>query len=405
MVRKATQIGGGPAFVIEESDTYESYQQSLRNYREKLVTKWGWLLEGRKRDHLKPIPEHLYPSMAMLFENQQAVSRGLIHEATTSTDLTMPSTFALPLIRKIYPELFALRIASIQPLPLSSGGTGTIFFQDFVREDGGNTSLTTGDSDYAVGAENSVPKRIKMTITSAAITTTKDILAATWSTEVAEDARGTLGLDIESELITNAANEIIRETDERVLRAILDNAAAGNTDWHYTMPVGAVYPPKDHYESLFHACIDTESLIFAARYRRADYIVAGRNVVSYLRKAADFKPAPRTQPMPGQPFAVGVEFMGELTGNWDVYQAHYSWMDNIGIMGVYPRSMTDAGYIYCPYIPLSPMPLVYAEFKPYNDATMPGAYVNTDKWSRNIRTRHGHRAVVPEYFGTVTISA
>jgi hypothetical protein len=36
---------------------------------------------------------------------------------------------------------------------------------------------------------------------------------------------------------------------------------------------------------------------------------------------------------------------------------------------------------------------------------MPGAYVNTDKWSRNIRTRNAKKMVVPGLFATITVSA
>jgi len=406
--RNGVLLRGGPAFVLEDTDTYDTYTTALRRYREELVTKWGWLLEGTRKQKLPKIEEWLYEPMAMLFENQQAQCRGII-EATTLSDVTLPERFALPLIRKIFPELFALKIASIQPLPLSSGGVGQIFFQDMVREDAGNTSLTVGDSDYAVGAENSIPKRVKMTIVSESITTVKDILAATWSTDVAEDARGTLGLDVEAEVITNAANEIIREIDERILKSILDEATAGDTDWYWKVPVdsvtGAQYmSSKDHYETFGHAMIDAEDLVYGGRFRQCDYIVGGRSVIKFIRKMQDFKPEPRNQPVRGRTFAMGVELVGRIEGFWDVYLTHYSWMNYRAIMGVYPRSQTDAGYIWCPYIPLTPMPLVYAEFKPYDDATMPGAFINSDKWTRNIRTRHGRRMVVPEYFATLTIA-
>jgi hypothetical protein len=74
-------------------------------------------------------------------------------------------------------------------------------------------------------------------------------------------------------------------------------------------------------------------------------------------------------------------------------------------MGVYPRSMIDTGYIWAPYIPLQAMPKVYAEALERTHGTLPGAYINTDKWTRNVRTRNGKRMVQPDRFATMTISA
>ena len=116
----------------------------------------------------------------------------------------------------------------------------------------------------------------------------------------------------------------------------------------------------------------------------------------------DFTPTARTQP----PISaqLGVEQVGTVTGFWDVYQTMM--IDtNRAIMGVYPRSTTDTGYVFAPYVPLAPMPLVYAEYASPTDVTMPGAYTNVDKWSRNVRTRYGKKLVVPNLFSTLSISA
>ena len=293
-----------------------------------------------------------------------------------------------------------MKIASVQPLPAMSGGVGRVFYQDFQREDDSDSSVTVPDSPYAYNIENGVPKRLKMVITSETFTATKDILGASWSTEVMEDARGALGIDVEAELIDQMASEITRELEERCLNEVLNGAGAGNTNWSSTVPAG--YTTKEWAETLVHAFIDTEDLIFANRYRKADYLVAGRNVIKWLRKASDYKAEPRARP-DLNPSTVGVELIGTLNGLWDVYTSVYINASK-AIMGVYPRSQTDAGYIFAPYIPLAAMPLVYAEFLPYDDSTLPGAYLNTDKWSRNVRTRNAKKMVVAELFGTVTIT-
>jgi len=399
-------IGGAPIFVLEGNETYDDFVRQQRAYREKLVTKWAWLLEGtaKMKESMPPLEVGQYEAMAMLFENQQAVHQGIL-EATKTTDISMPQKYTLPIIRKVFPQLLAFKIAAVQPMPMYSGGVMQIFYQDFLREDATDPteSITVPDSNYSSNEENGVPKRLKMTITSETATAVKDILAATWSTEVAEDARGTLGIDVEGELVSTLAEEILRALDYRVVYEILTGAAAGNTTWHWTNP--GAYTDKDHYETLGHAFIDAENDIYGNRYRRADYIVCGRSVASYIRKMQDFKPEPRNRVPSGGRFAMGVELIGRVTGYWDIFETPAAFMNLRGIMGMYPRSQIDTGYIFAPYIPITPMPLVYAEMMPYDDATMPGAYVNTDKWTRNVRTRNAKKMVVPEMFSTLTIAA
>jgi hypothetical protein len=394
------RIGASPYVVLEGQETYEDYVRAMQAYKEEIVRKWQWFLEGKLPDGtdlgLKPIDEKLWEPMAILFENQSIVSRRPLMEQTTKSDVTLPVRYALPLIRQVYPELIISKIASIQPMPLSSGGVAQIFYQDFLREDKGvgDESTTVLDSDYALSSENAIPKRIKMTITSETVTAEKHILAATWSTEVEEDVRGTLGLDVESELINTAAHEILQELDYMMINEIMAGAAAGNVTWNWTPGTG--YTSKEWYETLYHALIDAEDLIFGGRYRNADYIVCGRNVSKYLRKAGSFEPANIGD---FRRFTTGMRYEGNLEGLWDVYTTVFM-NTNSGLMGVYPQSQIDTGYIFAPYIPLTPMPLVYADFDP---AT--GSYENKDKWTRNIRTRNAHKMVVPELFATISISA
>jgi hypothetical protein len=98
-----------------------------------------------------------------------------------------------------------------------------------------------------------------------------------------------------------------------------------------------------------------------------------------------------------------VQKVGTIEGYWTVYETALTAFRDKILVGVYPTSKIFASYLFGPYIPLTPMPLVYAEFKPYNDITMPGAYVNVDKWSRNVRTRNARKLAIPELFGVVTI--
>jgi len=389
--------------VLDEGAGYADFVAGRRAYLDALVSKWEWLLgSGTKRAPMPPIPEHLWEPMAILFENQSVISSGRGYmEATKTTDVTLPVKYALPIVRKVFPQLILAKIASIQPMPLSSGGVMQIFYQDFKREDvSPETSTTVMDSDYAFKEENAVPNRIKMEITRETVTATKDILGASWSTEVQEDARGALNIDVESELVNQCAEEILRELEYRCLNEILTGAGGGNVNWSQTVAAG--HTNREWYETLNHALIDAETLVYNNRYRNTDWVIGGRTLITFLQKAAIFKPAERMVP-PGPRGLSGVEYVGRMGVFWDIYLTPYITATK-GIMGCYPRSVIDTGYVFAPYIPLMPMPLVYAEFKSPTDAT-PGAYVNVDKWSRNVRTRNAKKMVVANLYSTITVTA
>jgi len=390
----------GTEVILGGGDTYRDYMNERRKYKDALVNKWQWLLEGTKKQNLKKIDRSLWPTMAMVFENQVLSTERSLMEATTTGGVSMPTLYSLPIIRNVYPNLIAMKIASVQPMPMSSAGVMQIFYQDFQREDASDASLKVSDSDYALGAENSVPKRVKMVITSETVTAVKNILGASWSQEVQEDAMGSLNIDVESELITQMSLEILREIDQIVIAEMLAGATAGASTWTWTNT--STWSNQEWYKGLGHAFVDMEDDIYGARFRSGQWIIAGRNVVKYIRKMSDFVPAPRNQPF--DPFKMGVENIGRLTGYWDIYLTNYL-NTNRAIMGVYPRSVIDTGYVFSPYIPLTPMPKIYAEYAAHDDATFPGAYSNTDKWSRNVRTRYARKMVVPELFATLTISA
>jgi hypothetical protein len=371
----------------------------------RLVGKWSWYLgEGTKEHPLKPIPAKMWPMMAMMFENQTKFNpppRSMF-EATVKTDISLPVKYTLPVIRAVWPALIMNRIAGVQPMPATSGGTMSVFWKHTYREDvTPETNVTLADSDYAVGVENSVPKRLRMEITSQSVSALKRILNATWSTEVQEDAMGALGIDVGQELLDDMGQEILRELEQIVIAEIWAGAAAGNVTWDDALPAGATYSLTDHYQTLFHALVDADNLLYAQRYRRADYVLCGATLAGYLDKAKMWSSTPSERESPST-MESGVQFMGNISRRWDVFQTPYLGVRD-GVMGFYPRSQTDTGYIWAPYVPLMPMPRQYGEMLPYDDPDLPGAIINTDKWTQNVRTRNAKLLCQPAMFARISV--
>lgn len=388
-------------------DSYkETYTEKVQREIAESVNRWSWFLGPKVfGKDVWPIPAEQWATMACLLDNFMEYNpqkRDLFEQTTLST-VSLPVKYALPIIREVFPTLIMNKICSIQPMPPSSGGTMQVFWMKFYREDESpEVQVTTNDSDYATRSENEVPKRLRMKVTNTSVTATKDILNATWSTEVMQDARGALGIDVEQELVRAMSEEILRELESRILNAILVGATAGNVPWAWTM--GGTYTnQKDWYQTLGDAVIDAERLVRANRHRRCNYIIAGLRVESYLRKMSQWNTTQKSADASG-PLQTGVELMGSLNGMWDVYSTPYINQDR-AIISYYPESMLHAGYIWAPYVPLMPMELQYSEMMEYDHATLPGALVNTDKWNRNVLTRNAVYYAEPNMFATLSISA
>jgi hypothetical protein len=109
----------GSQIILQKGDAYDTWKEEQRKYMDALIDEWQWLLEGTKKQALTPIPKKHWGVMAMLFQNQREATL----EATTKTDVTLPEVYSLPIIRKVWPNLVAFKIASERVLPgLSAGG-------------------------------------------------------------------------------------------------------------------------------------------------------------------------------------------------------------------------------------------------------------------------------------------
>lgn len=391
-----------------------------------LVRKHAWILEGIDDPRQRRL-------LAQLVENQDAYTRGLL-EDTTTTDLAMPQVYAMALIRKVYPALVAQQIASVQPL---RGPNGKVFYLDHIQE-GVATFLTAAaasgqpvievDSTYGLKAgdtltigtggtaetkqisavnnktvtltanlsnghaknesvqraystakttEGGAVARARLALTSVDVSTEKYALAVAWTSEAAEDLRATHSLDAEAELIDAVAGEIVREIDRTILNDILANASAGTITWHTTKEEG--WTEAEWRRTLYDAITDASNAVFKKRFRSPDFLVADADTVGRLEKLEEFRLTTDARP------SIGVQHVGRLNNRWEVYKAPDFTANRIlvGIRG--------DGYVYAPYVPLTLTPAHY-------DAA-------TDTWVRSLRTRAARKLTVPDAYAVVQITA
>jgi len=113
----------------------------------KMVDKWGeyGLLEGIEDEHTKR-------TTALLLENQKLANESPLTEALTggtdSSDVSQFRRISIPLVRRIYPQLVANKIVSVQPL---LGPTGLVYYLRFRYGTDKGSTLGQTNKDLAVG--------------------------------------------------------------------------------------------------------------------------------------------------------------------------------------------------------------------------------------------------------------
>lgn len=440
-----------------------------------------WALDDMPRFGIKRVEDRMAGRMALVIWNQlrhgvaseEARDLGVPSalEDIQTGDLALPTKWALPMIRRIYPAIFDAPMFATQPMP---GPLAYAFFMDFKREvDGtdfravapftaflagavaaaattftmkmsqnsgaigygpyqvvagqvmtvglgtanaeqltvsavavaGNTATVTvtsgaahthavGDVVYvnapALTAEAAVPGKAKLSLTRQSVTAQKWMMAATWSTEAMEDAKAQLNLDIEAEMVNNLAIEIGRELFGTIIGDIIQGATAGNT----TLPALGASAIQDYRYLAVQPLYTAEAGIYTRRVHDADTILAGVDLAANISKQDQFHITPADQD--STLAELGVTHLGTFQGKFQLYKSLFL-PGNLAIMFKRPTDWLHAGYVYMPYIPLSPMPLVYAGY-----STSTGNYTNTDEWTRNIRTRAGRLMTVSDEYALLT---
>ena len=115
------------------------------SYTGQLVEKWGRFLKGVRSPYTQKV-------MALLFENQWGDMRRQLAEDTLSTNAGVYTKYIFPVLRRVFPNLIANEIVSVQPM---TAPVGAVFFFEYKhgRSKGGTTAgsnlIQNFDRDYS----------------------------------------------------------------------------------------------------------------------------------------------------------------------------------------------------------------------------------------------------------------
>jgi len=317
---------------------------------------------------------------------------GTLKETTTTSDIATFTTWALPLIRLIWPRLFANQIVSVQPMKGPTGRAHTLDFNYCTSGESyasGSSIYPNEDPDYSDDiAECAEPNEICLELTSTTLTAITKKLRAEWSQEASQDLASQYGLNLESEVTKILGMQIEREINRQIINGV-QSCATTNTTWTATQPVApnawSNATPRQYAESLFDSICDADNQIFTRVYEHGNFILCGAGFANRLRKLNSFRSLDTTA---GQSRVVtGPNLFGTLNEQYRCYHDPF-FANDVAIVGHRSGNWMYTGYVYCPYIPLWSTPTIW------NTAMCPG---------KGVMSRYALFCKNGNFYATVTV--
>jgi Major capsid protein Gp23 len=217
----------------------------------------------------------------------------------------------------------------------------------FAASSGTGLATATGEGDIAAQMGVSIEKISVTAITRA--------LKAEYSTELAQDMQAVHGLDAETELANILSSEIISELNREFLRTLYAQAKLGSTQNTVTPGQFDLTADADGRWSAerfkgLHFAIERDANAIATDTRRGkgNVLVCSADVASALSMANILSTV--NMDMSVNSDWTNSTYVGNI-GQMKVYVDPYA-AANFFMVGYKGANKMDAGYFYCPYVPL-----------------------------------------------------
>lgn len=206
-------------------------------------------------------------------------------------------------------------------------------------------------------------------------------LKTLYSFDSAFDMTRDYGMEINNELIAYTAAQIKHEIDGEIMGDLLRIASAAQVTWDAT-PRQAI-SLRDHNESFYNKIVEAGNNIFeATKLANGTFLIVGMEASNVVETLPRFRPSGVVKP-------VGPHLVGYL-GTMPVYKNPFYPADTF-LVGWKGSGLFDAGYLYCPYMPVMTTQLIM-------DANFEG--------QRGFATSYGKKPVNSKMYckGTITRS-
>ena len=379
---------------------------------EHLQEKWKPVLE---HPDLPPITDAYKRAVTtVILENQEAALRedkSFLTEAApvnamSGGQMDTWDPILISLVRRAMPNLIAYDVCGVQPM---TGPTGLIFAMrsSFISQDGAEalvdesmpdisnqnaagtigggdvgatetnpavlndspsagtyvsaTGMTTAQAEALGDASTNAFAEMAFSIEKSTVTAVSRALKAEYTMELAQDLKAIHGLDAETELANILSSEILAEINREVIRSLYVIAVKGaqvNTTTAGIFDLDTDSNGRwsvEKFKGLMFAIErDANAIGQQTRRGKGNMLIVSADVASALNMAGvlDYTPALNNNLNVDD---TSTTFAGVMNGRFKVYVDPYS--ANVAasqyyIVGYKGTSPYDAGFFYCPYVPL-----------------------------------------------------
>ena len=382
---------------------------------DKLVEKWAEVLDDENfgkltNRHKRRVVATMMENQEVEFRKANQILQESAPTLSTGTGIANFDPILISLVRRAMPNLIAYDVCGVQPMvgPTGlifamksrytsktgtealfneadtafsgrryDGGGGTAGWTDGVAH-AGTDNVSTGfppsTSGYTTGrpmatseaealGDGSGPafSQMAFSIEKISVEAKSRALKAEYSVEVAQDLKAIHGLDAETELANILSAEILTEINREIIRTIYYLAVPGAAQttnagiFDLDVDANGRWSVEKYKGLLFQVEREANAIAKATRRGKGNVIICSSDVASALVMAGklDYTPALSTDLTVDD---TGNTFAGVLNGRFRVYIDPYFGNSGVNeeflLVGYKGANAYDAGFFYCPYVPL-----------------------------------------------------
>jgi len=294
--------------------------------------------------------------------------------ATQAANVAIINKVMMPLIKRVMPTVMAHELVGVQPLTGPSGLITTMRVRYATTSPADGKGIIAGQealSPYLTGAWYSGNEDMRPGMAGAADTAVlegvggndvniefvkQDVkagsrrLKARFTLEAMQDAQSQYGANVEQELTSVLAQQIVVDIDQEILGKLFAIAGMARGDYDQSLVSGVATSVVDEHAALA-VLINRYSNDIARRIRTAsaNWLVVSHTILSLLQSACASQFARTTDGSFEAP--TNNKYVGTLNNTLKTYVNTYAADDDI-LIGYKGADEISAAAYYCPYIPV-----------------------------------------------------
>jgi len=292
--------------------------------------------------------------------------------ATTAANVAIINKVMMPLIKRVMPTVMAHELVGVQPLTGPSGTITTMRIRYATTSPVDGSGIIAGqeamspflvgawysgneDMEHPAAADTAVLEGvggndISIEFVKEDVKAGSRKLKARFTLESMQDAESQYGANVEQELTSALAQQIVLDIDQEILRRLRSIAGLSVATYDQNKISGVATSVVDEHAALA-VMINRYSNEIARKIRKAsaNWAVVSHEVLSVLQSATASQFVRTTEGTFEAP--TNNKFVGTLNGTLKVYVNTYA-TDNDILIGYKGSDEIDAAAYYCPYVPV-----------------------------------------------------